>query len=107
MRRAWHSQQWVALEVPCKPVQRVSSHSGLGLARGEWRPGQVRGIYHLLLGIKLVCAVAGCLPFYYPLLDPHKAWRRCSAVAALKPLSQPSVGSVEAGPQRRALTKRQ
>ena len=112
MRRAWHSQQWVALEVPCKPVRRVCSHSGVGLATGECRAAQVRGIHYLPLGIRLVCAVAGCLPFCHPLLNPHKARRRdpaswCSAAAALKPSLQPSVGSMEAGPWRRALTERQ
>lgn len=112
MRRAWHSQQWVALEVPCKSVRRVCSYSGVGLATAEGRAGQVRGIYHLPLGIYLVFAVAGCLPFCHPLLDPHKSWRRnpasqCSAAAALKPLSQASVGSVEAGPWTMALAERQ
>jgi len=110
MRKAWHSQQWVVL--PCKPVQKVCSRSGVGLAIEVWTAAQVRGIHHLPLEIRLFCAVAGCLHFCHLLLDPHKAWRRdptswCSAVAALKPSSQPSVGSMEAGPWRRTLTERQ
>lgn len=112
MRRTWLSQQWVALEVPCKSARKVGSRSGVGLATGEWRAALVRGIHHLPLGIRLVCAVARCLLFCYGLLDPHKAWRRdlmswSSAASALKPSSQPSLGSVEAGPWRRAPTERQ
>lgn len=112
MRKAWHSQQRVALGVPCKPAWRVCRHSGVGLATGERRAAQVRGIHQLALQIRLVCLVAGFLPFCHPLLDPHKACRRdsaswCSAAAAQKHLSQPSVVSVEAGPQRKALTKRE
>lgn len=112
MRKAWCSQQWMVLGVRRKPVWRVCRHSGVGLATGERIAAQVRGIHQTALQIRLVCIAAGFLPFCHPLLDPHKACRRGSAswhsaVAAQKHLSQPSVVSVEAGPQRRALTERE
>lgn len=102
----------MALGTQCKPVRRVWRLSGVGLAAGERRAAQVRGIYQLALQIRLVCIAAAFLPFRHLLLDPHKACRRgsaswCSAAAAQKHLSQPSVVSVEAGPQRRALTERE
>lgn len=84
---------------------------GVGLATGEWRAAQVRGTHHLPFGIWLLSAVGSCLSFCHSLLDPYKTWRRylascCSAVAALKLLSQPPVSGVEADPWRRALTER-
>lgn len=96
--RACHSQQWVALEVPCKPIQKVCSHPGVRLATGEQRAAQLRGIYYPPFGLGLVCAVAGCLFFHHPLLDPHKAQRQdpdswCSAATALKPSLQPSLSA--------------
>lgn len=112
MRKAWCSQHWMALGVLHKPVWRACRHSWVGLATGRRRAPHVRGTHRLALQIRLVCIAAVFLPFCHPLLDPHKACRRgsaswCSAAAAQKHLSQPSVVSVEAGPQRRALTERE
>lgn len=95
--KAWCTQQWM---VAHKPVWRVCRHSGVGLATGERKAAQVRGILQIALQIRLVCIAAGFLPFCHPLLDPHKACRRgsaswCSAAAAQKHLSQPSVVNVK------------
>lgn len=92
MTRAWHSQQWMALAVPCKPVWRACSLSGVGLAIKDWSKRHIS----YSMRDQAVGTVASCLPFCHPLVDPCKAWRKhltpwCSTAAALKSLLQPSV----------------
>lgn len=109
--RACHSQQWVALEVLCKPIRSVFSHSGVRLVTGEQRAAQVRGVYYPPFGLGLVCAVEGA-SFSPPASGSSQSPETGSCLLVLSCGSSETfiaaiLVSVETGPWSRALTEKQ